>query len=102
MVRPAAQAPLTFRILPGHPKTLGRATRADFIVDAPLVSRIHCRLSVTRDGQLEVEDLRSTNGTFVNDRRVDRAVLVAGDRLRLGRAELEIQRETPLPEATAE
>jgi len=38
------EAPLTFRLLPGHPATLGRATRADFIVDAPLVSRVHCRL----------------------------------------------------------
>jgi pSer/pThr/pTyr-binding forkhead associated (FHA) protein len=81
---------------------MGRATRADFVVDAPLVSRIHCRLSVTREGQLEVEDLRSTNGTFVNDRRVERAVLVPGDRLRLGRAELEVQREVPIPEATDE
>jgi pSer/pThr/pTyr-binding forkhead associated (FHA) protein len=89
-------------MLPGPPKTLGRATRADFVVDAPLVSRVHCRLSVTDDGQLQVEDLRSTNGTFVNDRRVERAVLVAGDRLRLGRAELVVERETPLPDATAE
>jgi pSer/pThr/pTyr-binding forkhead associated (FHA) protein len=94
--------PITFRVLPGHPRTMGRATRADFIVDAPLVSRVHCRLSVTGDGTLEVEDLRSTNGTFVNERRVERAVLVAGDRLRLGRAELEVLRETPLPEAETE
>jgi pSer/pThr/pTyr-binding forkhead associated (FHA) protein len=94
--------PITFRVLPGHPRTMGRATRADFIVDAPLVSRVHCRLSVTADGTLEVEDLRSTNGTFVNERRVERAVLVAGDRLRLGRAELEVLRETPLPEAEME
>jgi hypothetical protein len=94
--------PLTFRMLPGEPKTLGRATRADFIVDVPLVSRFHCRLSVTSDGQLEVEDLGSTNGTFVNGRRVARAVLVAGDCLRMGRAELTVLRETPLPDATLE
>ena len=97
-----AASPITFRLLPGHPRTMGRATRADFIVDAPLVSRVHCRLSVTDDGTLEVEDLRSTNGTIVNERRVERAVLVPGDRLRLGRAELVVQRETPLPEAETE
>ena len=34
----------TFRILPGGVRTLGRATGADFIVDAALVSRVHCRL----------------------------------------------------------
>ena len=98
----SGDTPLTFRMLPGHPRTMGRAIRADFIVDAPLVSRVHCRLSVSGDGALEVEDLRSTNGTFVNERRVERAVLVAGDRLRLGRAELVVQRETPLPEAEAD
>ena len=40
-----AEAPFTFRILPGNIKTIGRAKRADFIVEAALVSRIHCRLS---------------------------------------------------------
>jgi pSer/pThr/pTyr-binding forkhead associated (FHA) protein len=96
------ESPFTFRMLPGHPRTVGRAIRADFIVEAPLVSRFHCRLSVSTAGQLEVEDLGSTNGTFVNGRRIERAVLVAGDRLRLGRAELVVLRETPLPEATQE
>lgn len=79
---------LTFRILPGSVKTVGRATRADFVVDAALVSRFHCRLTATSAGTLELEDLRSTNGTFVNDLRVDRqALLSEGDRLRVGRVE---------------
>jgi pSer/pThr/pTyr-binding forkhead associated (FHA) protein len=84
-----------FRVLPGGIKTVGRAVRADFIVDAALVSRVHCRLTSDRDGRLEVEDLKSTNGTFVNDRRVRRAVLVPGDRLRVGRVELVVEREEP-------
>jgi pSer/pThr/pTyr-binding forkhead associated (FHA) protein len=74
-------------------KTVGRATRADFIIDAALVSRVHCRLISESDGTLQVEDLRSTNGTFVNDRRVKRAVLAPGDRLRVGRVELLVSRE---------
>ncbi|MEQ1919112.1 MAG: FHA domain-containing protein, partial [Elusimicrobiota bacterium] len=44
---------------------VGRAPRADFVVDAPLVSRLHCRLTLQPDGLL-VEDLESTNGTLVN------------------------------------
>ena len=60
----------TFRILPGGVRTLGRATGADFIVDAALVSRVHCRLTAMPDGSLEVRDLESTNGTFVNGVRV--------------------------------
>ncbi len=35
---PSGEA-LAFRLLPGGPRTVGRAVRADFIVDAPLVSR---------------------------------------------------------------
>ena len=82
-----------FRILPGGMRTVGRATGADFIVDAALVSRVHCRLTVTPDGQLEVRDLESTNGTFVNGERVETACLADGDRLQVGRLELLVTRD---------
>ena len=78
----------SFRILPGAVRTLGRATGADFIVDAALVSRLHCRLTALPDGHLEVRDLESTNGTFVNGNRVAVAHLASGDRLQVGRLEL--------------
>jgi pSer/pThr/pTyr-binding forkhead associated (FHA) protein len=78
----------TFRILAGGIRTIGRATGADFIVDAPLVSRVHCRLTSLPNGELEVRDLNSTNGTFVNGERVENAVLESGDRLQVGRVEL--------------
>ena len=81
---------LTFRLLPGAVKTVGRAARADFVVDAALVSRLHCRISAT-EAALEVVDLSSTNGTFVNDTRVERAGLKHGDRLRIGRIELKVE-----------
>ena len=79
--------PFTFRILPGSIKTVGRAARADFIVDAALVSRVHCRLTAGAT-ELEVVDLDSTNGTFVNGERATRATLKSGDRLGVGRVEL--------------
>src|SRR5712691_486311 len=82
---------LTFRLRPGAVKTLGRAPRADFVVDAALVSRLHCRLTAGAD-TLEVVDLKSTNGTYVNGKRIDKARLDVGDRLRLGRVELTIVR----------
>ena len=78
----------TFRILTGGIRTIGRATGADFIVDAPLVSRVHCRLTALPGGELEVRDLNSTNGTFVNGERVESAVLSSGDRLQVGRVDL--------------
>jgi pSer/pThr/pTyr-binding forkhead associated (FHA) protein len=84
---------VTFRLTPGAIKTIGRAARADFILDRALVSRLHCRLTAG-DEKLEVQDLSSTNGTFVNGKRVQRAQISSGDRLRLGRIELRVERES--------
>jgi pSer/pThr/pTyr-binding forkhead associated (FHA) protein len=81
----------TFRLRPGAVKTVGRAPRADFIVDAALVSRLHCRITAAADN-LEVVDLKSTNGTFVNGKRVQKAQLTDGDRLRVGRVELTVNK----------
>ena len=85
-----AELPFSFRILPGNIKTIGRAPRADFILDAPLVSRLHCRVTAGAD-ELEVKDLDSTNGTFVNGERVTRALVKGGDRVGVGRVELIVQ-----------
>jgi pSer/pThr/pTyr-binding forkhead associated (FHA) protein len=87
---PDAELPFTLRMLPGNIKTIGRAPRADFILDAPLVSRLHCRLTAGAT-ELEVVDLDSTNGTFVNGSRVPSARLKSGDRLGVGRVELVVQ-----------
>ena len=84
----------TFRILPGNERTIGRATGADFIVDAALVSRVHCRLTALAGGELEIKDLESTNGTYVNGERIETARrLTPGDRLQVGRVELVALRE---------
>ena len=78
----------TFRLLPGSVRTLGRATGADFIVDAALVSRVHCRFTATADGELEIRDLESRNGTFVNGQRTEVARLTSGDKVQIGRVEV--------------
>ena len=78
----------TFRILPGVSRTIGRSTGADFILDAALVSRVHCQLIALGDGALELRDLESTNGTYVNGSRVETARLVSGDKVQVGRVEL--------------
>jgi pSer/pThr/pTyr-binding forkhead associated (FHA) protein len=83
----------TFRMLPGGVRTIGRSIGADFIVDAALVSRVHCRLTVLGDGALELRDLDSTNGTYVNGKRVEQARLTSGDRVQMGRMELEVVEE---------
>jgi pSer/pThr/pTyr-binding forkhead associated (FHA) protein len=86
-----AEHAFTFRLLPGSIKTIGRAPRADFIVDAALISRVHCRLTAGAV-DLEVVDLKSTNGTFVNGQRIDRALLKHGDRLAVGKVEFVVSK----------
>ena len=79
----------TFRLAAGAIKTIGRAPRAEFVVDAPLVSRLHCRLTAT-DAGIDIVDLDSTNGTYINDQRVKSGCIKNGDRLRVGRVEFTV------------
>ena len=84
----------TFRLLPGTVRTMGRAAGADFILDVALVSRVHCRFTAMPDGSLEVRDLESTNGTFVNGERTEVARLTSGDRVQIGRVEVVALRDS--------
>lgn len=83
---------MTLRIAPDSIKTVGRSARAEFIVEAALVSRLHCRLTADASDQLLVEDLDSTNGIQVNGEKVDRAILKASDILTVGRVDFEVSR----------
>ena len=92
----------TFRILAGNIKTVGRAPRADFIVEATLVSRLHCRLAAGA-AEIEVVDLDSTNGTYVNGQRIAKSARVkAGDRIGVGRVELVVSEGTGSSDAPAQ
>jgi pSer/pThr/pTyr-binding forkhead associated (FHA) protein len=81
-------------LLPGTLKTMGRAPRADFVVDAALVSRVHCRFTLNEANQLELEDLGSTNGTYVNGRKVAKSTLNDGDKIKVGRVEFRVNAES--------
>jgi hypothetical protein len=65
--------------------TLGRSSNADFSVDDTLISRRHVTVSLRADG-LWVEDLNSSNGTFVNNKPVSYTSLNPGDKLTIGDA----------------
>ena len=72
--------------------SIGRSERSTIKLDDSYVSQSHARL-YARDGAWFVEDLGSTNGTFVNDRRVASPVQVrAGDVVRVGKTVLELRR----------
>jgi pSer/pThr/pTyr-binding forkhead associated (FHA) protein len=70
--------------------TVGRGQGCQVQLNDPMVSQLHARL-FRSDRGLHVEDLGSTNGTYLNGRKVGGpARLKKGDRVRVGPVELEV------------
>jgi len=67
--------------------TAGREAESDIFLADITVSRRHCKF-IVRDGGLHVEDMGSTNGTYVNGKRQDRALLAPGDEVIVGKFHL--------------
>jgi two-component system, cell cycle response regulator len=62
---------------------LGRGTNAELRIRGQGISRQHCRLTTTKESVV-LEDLGSTNGTYVNGTRITRQVLRDGDKIQVG------------------
>jgi pSer/pThr/pTyr-binding forkhead associated (FHA) protein len=78
---------------------IGRATDCDLVLDRELVSRHHARLTLSADG-LMIEDLNSTNGVFVNERRIIEPTLLGhGDQIAIGTETLEVIDVVTVPRA---
>ena len=74
----------------GAEATLGRGQGCQVQFAEPMVSQLHARLFRNEKG-LHIEDLGSTNGTYLNGRKVGGpAKLKKGDRVRVGPIELEV------------
>ena len=89
VVEPADRRGRTYEL--ADELTLGRAVGCQITLDDDtFVSQLHARL-FRRDGELFVEDLGSTNGTFLNRRKVSSATpLKRGDHLQVGKTVLEL------------
>lgn len=87
---------------PGRPLVIGRQPDADLVLPDEAVSRRHARLAFEGD-ELVVEDLGSTNGTYLNGARVTRGRVSEGDRLLVGGSLFKVvARERPGAEAAAQ
>ncbi|MGH2806462.1 MAG: FHA domain-containing protein FhaB/FipA [Actinomycetota bacterium] len=72
--------------------TIGRSDKCSLVLDDTYVSQIHARL-FSRGDSIMVEDLGSTNGTYVNRRRITApAELRRGDQVKIGKSVLEMRR----------
>jgi DNA-binding winged helix-turn-helix (wHTH) protein len=82
-------------LLPEGGHLIGRRSDCAVSIDEPSVSRVHARLDVTRDA-LRIHDLKSKNGTFVGDRRVEKAHdLFDRSEVKIGEVLVEISRLAP-------
>lgn len=70
---------------------LGRSDQADVVLNDSYASEFHLRFSID-DGSLYVQDLGSTNGTYVNGRRITAPVAVGrGDAVQVGKSVMEVR-----------
>ena len=79
--RPGAEVPM-----PAGSLRIGRAPDNDLVVDDLIASRYHAELRRTPDGQYEIVDLGSHNGTYVNGRRISAQPLADSDTVGVGRS----------------
>ncbi len=84
--------------------TIGRSEECDIFLAEKKISRKHCILSVTSD-YVRLSDLQSTNGTYVNSKKISEMLLQPNDKFRLGNSLIEIEMvkgETQANEAPVE
>ncbi|MGK2927973.1 MAG: FHA domain-containing protein FhaB/FipA [Acidimicrobiales bacterium] len=88
VLEPASIAGQTYSL--GDELTVGRAAGCEITLDDNYASQVHARL-FTRDDQLYVEDLGSTNGTYLNRRKVSAPMVVSrGDQVQIGSTVMEV------------
>ena len=88
VVEPAEQRGRSYEV--ADELTIGRAAGCQIPLDDSYASQLHARL-FRRNGDVLVEDLGSTNGTFLNRKKVTSAVpMRKGDRLQVGKTVLEL------------
>ena len=88
VVEPAGMKGRTYDL--GEELTLGRAAGCQITLEDNYVSQLHARI-FSRDGMLFVEDLGSTNGTYLNTRKVSSPVAMKrGDQLKIGSTVMEV------------
>ncbi len=78
---------------------VGRSSDLDMVLVEDMVSRKHARIAMQADG-VWIEDLGSTNGTFVNGEKVKRSRLKEGDRILIGTSILKLVASDGLGDST--
>jgi two-component system, NtrC family, response regulator HydG len=98
-----SRAGVSFLLDPTEANRIGRDSTCAIVLGDPLCSRVHA-IVVQEQNAWRVRDNASRNGTFVNDQKIDEAVLADGHHLRIGTTEFEfhLSNQPPTIESQAD
>jgi len=73
---------------------IGRKPSNDVVVNDLMISKFHCEIYISKDKdnnyKVELNDLNSTNGTYVNGELIDKKELISGDKIEIGKTILRV------------
>jgi len=91
-----------FPLRPNREITIGRSSDLDMVLVEDMVSRKHAKIT-TDDRTVSIQDLGSTNGTFVNGEKIRAVRLKEGDRILVGTSIIKLvtaNNEAPVPSSS--
>lgn len=81
--------------------SIGRDAKNDIVIDNTYISGSHAEFVRQPDGVYELVDLKSSNGTFVNGKRIERSLVKGGDKIRFGQLDARFRERAPKGTAPA-
>ena len=78
------------KLTPPRELYIGRSEESDIFLGEKKISRKHSMITVSEDG-ISISDLESTNGTFVNSKKISEMELKNGDKIKVGSSVIEVQ-----------
>ena len=81
------------KLTPPRELYIGRSEESDIFLGEKKISRKHSMIQVSEDG-IRITDLESTNGTFVNSKKISEMELKNGDKIKVGSSVIEVQIQT--------
>ena len=73
------------------PAVVGRSPDVDVPIGDASISRRHCQFYLNGEGALSVRDFDSMNGTYIDDKRINRSTLMPGDVVRIGGVTMKLE-----------
>jgi len=84
-----------FNLENGGTYVIGRSDGAEIQLKSSGISKNHCRITVLPGNRLDVEDLKSSNGTFINGLQIKKSIMKVGDSLTLNSYTIKLLQKAP-------